>query len=67
MGGGAAPAGTRAPISADQARQLILSRGYTNLGTFYRSEDSPSWETMATIDGVPYIVDVDNDGMIVAR
>lgn len=60
-------AGPEAPVSANQARQIMESAGYTNIGNLHRSEDNRSWETTGMIDGVTYVVDVDNDGMLVSR
>jgi hypothetical protein len=63
-GGAGSPA---APVTADQAHQIMQAAGYGNIGQLYRSKDDGSWETHATIDGVPYIVDVDPDGMLTSR
>lgn len=62
-----ASARPEAPVSANQARQIMESAGYTNIGNLHRSEDNRSWETTGMIDGVTYVVDVDNDGMLVSR
>jgi hypothetical protein len=51
-------------VTADQARQIIAAYGYGNIGPIGRSEDSGDWQANAVIDGVPYIVDVDHNGLV---
>jgi hypothetical protein len=54
-------------VTADQARQIIAAYGYGKIGPIERSRDSGDWETNAVIDGVPYIVDVDHNGLLTSR
>lgn len=63
-GGAGSPA---APVTAEQAQQIMQKAGYSDISPLYRSRDDGSWEATATIDGVPYIVDVDSTGLLVSR
>jgi hypothetical protein len=66
--GGAGSSGSpAAPVTADQARQIMQAAGYSDISPLYRSRDDGSWEATATIDGVPYIVDVGSNGLLVSR
>jgi hypothetical protein len=66
--GGAGSSGSpAAPITAEQAREIMQAAGYSDISPVYRSRDDGSWEATATIDGVPYIVDVDSTGLLVSR
>jgi hypothetical protein len=62
-------AGMPAPgsVGPDQARQIIAAYGYGDIGPIGQSRDSGDWETHAVIDGVPYIVNVDHNGLVTAR
>jgi len=54
-------------VTADQARQIIAFYGYGDIGPVGRSEDSGDWQAKAVIDGVPYIVNVDHNGLVTAQ
>ena len=64
---GATGNGVSGSVTADQARQIIQAAGYVKIGPLERSKDDDSWETTAMIDGVPYVVDVDRNGLLVSR
>jgi len=58
---------TPGAVTPEQAEQIIAAAGYGKIGPIGRSPDSGDWETTAVIDDVPYIVDVDHNGLLTAR
>ena len=62
-------AGMPAPgsVGADQAQAIIAAYGYGDIGPIGRSKDSGDWVANAVIDGVPYIVNVDHNGLVTAQ